>query len=279
MASLYCYHLLSGCLAPLDERPAALLGRAAKTLVQGFVTHQAYVVQAAQPGLRTGSVCEARLRLLCALDLNPAAALLAGAAGPGFRSRWNAYNRLAPLGVNSQLDAQGRLRREASDLADAPQRQAAQRSAQTRAEVASLCAQALARRVALAGPPGLLGLASGLGCPAWLLELLCLLHDAPELSLAQAAMRLGRSPRQLQRDLATASLGFATLRQASRLQRAAQLLLGGEGHLTEVAHAVGFFDSAHFNRAWWRSCGLRPGQYRALAGLRSDSVADLETVI
>jgi hypothetical protein len=49
------------------------------------------------PG-RPGPGSEARLRLLCALDLNPAAGLLRERSGADFRERWNAYNRLAPLG-------------------------------------------------------------------------------------------------------------------------------------------------------------------------------------
>jgi transcriptional regulator GlxA family with amidase domain len=133
--------------------------------------------------------------------------------------------------------------------------------------VAALCAQALATRPAARAQPGRAG--RRLGSPAWLHELLALLHETaePGLSLAQAGARLGRSPRQLQRDLAQASLGFATLRQAVRLERAQALLQDPTIELTEVAHAAGFFDSAHFNHCWWRACGLAPGQYRALLRL------------
>lgn len=265
MDALYCYHLLPGCLAPLDERPMALLGRAAETSVQGLVTHQAYVALAQRNS--PGPDSDARLRLLCSLDLNPAAALLRACDATGFRHRWNAYNRMAPLGVNSQLDNQGHLNRHSPQLVDPALHRAAQQTAQIRAEVALRCTQALVAQPSRQ-PPRLAALAVELGSSAWLLELIALLQEAePRLSLGQAASRLGRSARQLQRDLAQASLRFATLSQALRLEQAANLLLNGALNLTQVAHAAGFFDSAHFNRSWWRACCLTPGQYRELMGL------------
>lgn len=275
MASLYCYHLLPACLAEIDEHPHALLARAVRTQVQGLVTHQAYVglvlrSSQAKPRLQGQDAArEARLRLLCALDLNPVQALLApAAAGLPFADCWNAYNRMAPLGVNTQLDAQGGLQRDSPAVADRALRAAAGRSADVRTEVAALCVRTLADSSARhAEPRTLARLARELGCADAVLDLLAGWREEPGMGLPEAARRLGRSARQLQRDLARQGLGFALLRQAVRIGHAQQgLMQGGHASLTEVAHTAGFFDSAHFVHCWQRACGVGPGQYRQLAG-------------
>lgn len=286
MAALFCYHLLPACLGDIDERPHALLARAVRTQVQGFVTHQAYVAQVLRGGPQArGQEArrEARLALLCALDLNPVQALLAPSAAVGrgpsaFVDRWNAYNRMAPLGVNTQLDGQGALRRESPMLPDRALRAAAQRSADIRAGIAASCVSVLARGGTSGSPADaprtLQSLARRLGCANEVLDLLAWWREEPALALPDAARRLGRSARQLQRDLARHGLGFATLRQAARIEHAQQALLGGTASLTGIAHAAGFFDSAHFVHGWQRACGVSPSQYRQLAG-RQDARGSL----
>ncbi|MEO8901771.1 MAG: helix-turn-helix domain-containing protein, partial [Polyangiaceae bacterium] len=37
------------------------------------------------------------------------------------------------------------------------------------------------------------------------------------------------------------------------------------GSVTDIAHRCGFFDSAHFVRAWRRACSMAPSAYRDLA--------------
>lgn len=50
--------------------------------------------------------------------------------------------------------------------------------------------------------------------------------------------------------------------QRRRIHRACHRLLTTEATATEIAHQLGFADSAHFNRRFKETTGLTPGQYR-----------------
>lgn len=54
------------------------------------------------------------------------------------------------------------------------------------------------------------------------------------------------------------------LRRA-RLERAEQLLTGGDATVTTIAHRVGFSSVSHFIAAFRRHTGMTPGQYRVTA--------------
>ena len=47
-----------------------------------------------------------------------------------------------------------------------------------------------------------------------------------------------------------------------RLERACGLLSGSEQPIIDVAHAVGFYDQSHFNRAFRQAFGVAPSRYR-----------------
>lgn len=48
-----------------------------------------------------------------------------------------------------------------------------------------------------------------------------------------------------------------------RLTRASQILVHSEASLSEIAHAVGFYDHSHFSREFKKHFGLAPGRYRS----------------
>ncbi|GGY06586.1 helix-turn-helix domain-containing protein [Pseudoduganella dura] len=103
--------------------------------------------------------------------------------------------------------------------------------------------------------------AQGGGVPA---GLLALLYGEPGRPLHEAARELGCAPRTVQRALAGLGLTYDVLRQAVRLTIAGRLLRDGTGMVTEAAHAAGFYDAAHLNRAWRAACDIMPLRYRAL---------------
>lgn len=47
-----------------------------------------------------------------------------------------------------------------------------------------------------------------------------------------------------------------------RLTRASQILVHSEESLSEIAHAVGFYDHSHFSREFKKQFGQSPGRYR-----------------
>ena len=78
--------------------------------------------------------------------------------------------------------------------------------------------------------------------------------------LAEIAERVGRSPRQLRRDLAS-ELGMPFRRYVlwRRLQRVVLEVQGGHD-LTTAAATAGFADSAHLSRVFRSMFGLTPSE-------------------
>ncbi|MGW4364452.1 helix-turn-helix domain-containing protein [Nocardia takedensis] len=66
----------------------------------------------------------------------------------------------------------------------------------------------------------------------------------------------------LQRALTNEGVSFRDLRQAVRLTSAGYLLRNSRDSMARIAHDVGFFDAAHFCRAWRAAGGVPPSLYR-----------------
>lgn len=84
-----------------------------------------------------------------------------------------------------------------------------------------------------------------------------------EITLDELAHRVASSRRQLQR--AFAEVGKTTFRQyltGVRMERAAEMLIGSDLTVREVAHRVGYRQPAQFAKAFRRQHGLVPSDYR-----------------
>ncbi len=81
-------------------------------------------------------------------------------------------------------------------------------------------------------------------------------------SLAEAAERLGQSPRSLQRGLKAQGLSFTALAAQARTRHAAWHLIETGLSLAEIGFLCGYADQAHFTRDFGRRVGLSPERYR-----------------
>lgn len=82
---------------------------------------------------------------------------------------------------------------------------------------------------------------------------------ATNLSLTQLATAANVSPFHFARNFKnTTGLAPHQFVLRLRLERAKQLITVGDMPLTEIAHAVGFFDQAHFTNVFRRTFGLTP---------------------
>ncbi len=81
--------------------------------------------------------------------------------------------------------------------------------------------------------------------------------------VAELAGHIGMSPDYLSRVFKEVT-GWSPMDyfQRRRIQHASWLLLNANRSVTEVAHTLGFFDSAHFSRLFKRHQGLSPRAYR-----------------
>ncbi|WP_435103401.1 helix-turn-helix transcriptional regulator [Arhodomonas sp. AD133] len=93
------------------------------------------------------------------------------------------------------------------------------------------------------------------------------LTSAPDAhwTLARTATRLGVSARTLQRQLAREGVAIRQLKVGARVTLASGALIADAPSVTELAHALGFSDSAHFSHAFHRASGVTPSRYRAIA--------------
>ncbi|MFC8528742.1 helix-turn-helix transcriptional regulator [Nocardia sp. NPDC057227] len=96
-------------------------------------------------------------------------------------------------------------------------------------------------------------------------DVLTQLYDTPWASVEDVVATLGCRRRSLQRALTTERVTFRALRQAVRLTTAGYRLRTTGDSMTRIAHDAGFFDSAHFFRAWRTACGVPPSLYRSWA--------------
>lgn len=81
-------------------------------------------------------------------------------------------------------------------------------------------------------------------------------------SIEDVAQHLAMAPRSLRRKLEEEGTSFRTIVEAERKQLAAQLLVGTEMKLDEMALQLGYGDTASFTRAFRRWFGRAPGEYR-----------------
>jgi len=101
-----------------------------------------------------------------------------------------------------------------------------------------------------------------LATPDLLAALVTLLRAEPGIDLTQAARRLGRSTRSLQRALATSGQTFATLRSRIRQERAQSLLANPKLKVEAIASVIGFASSTPFTSWFRRVHGVTPSQFR-----------------
>lgn len=85
-----------------------------------------------------------------------------------------------------------------------------------------------------------------------------------EISLDGAARSLGMGSRTLQRELERSGTSFRALANASRTERAKELLRERDATVTSVAFELGYSSPAHFARAFAKLTGLQPSKYRSL---------------
>ncbi|QNK67518.1 helix-turn-helix domain-containing protein [Variovorax sp. PAMC26660] len=262
------YHLLGESFADTDDAPALLFRWSVERVVDGLTDHDVYSQAVARAATRQGAMqrAERRMLQLMALDANPVAELMRTARdASAFQMRWNGFNRMAPLGVETLVscDAGLRLQREtrAAGLHDEMREQAGAICVSHLMADNSPLRQRHDEIRPLARHFGELGYAN-----AALRDSVDSLYADPFAELDQCAGAVGASRRTLQRAFTQAGLSFRLLRQAVRLTLASHAMCSSKGgeSLTAIAHASGFFDSAHLVHAWKQSCGLTPSQYRSL---------------
>ena len=86
-------------------------------------------------------------------------------------------------------------------------------------------------------------------------------HSAPAITLV--ATRLRTSRRTLQRRLRGDGLTFVDLVAEVRRQAAERMLRDPARRVADVAHALGYSDTAHFTRAFSRWTGVSPRTFRS----------------
>lgn len=90
---------------------------------------------------------------------------------------------------------------------------------------------------------------------------------AGDLTVADVAHRVAASRRGLQRAFRQAgATSFRTYLATVRMQRAAEMLLSGDGSVQQVAGAVGYRQPAQFAKAFRRHYGCTPTLFRSEQG-------------
>ncbi|MEL7551486.1 helix-turn-helix transcriptional regulator [Pseudomonas protegens] len=88
-------------------------------------------------------------------------------------------------------------------------------------------------------------------------------------SISEVAEMANTSVRNLQRLLSETGVGYREILNTVKFERASMLLGRSDMSITEIARSLGYFDGAHFTRAFRRMAGVTPMQYRK--GLRTSS--------
>lgn len=83
-----------------------------------------------------------------------------------------------------------------------------------------------------------------------------------DLSIEFAADLCNISKRSLQRRLTEAGTRYSEVLDQARFNAASELLQNPDIKITDVAHELGYSDSAHFTRAFRRTAGVAPRRYR-----------------
>ena len=93
-------------------------------------------------------------------------------------------------------------------------------------------------------------------------RLIKLMINLPEASLDIVAARLNLSSRTLNRRLREEGVGFKTLLDEQRCQRACLLLMHSDYNLEQIAEQLGYSDPSNFRRAFKKWTGTTPTSYR-----------------
>lgn len=88
---------------------------------------------------------------------------------------------------------------------------------------------------------------------------------AGSVSTAETAHALDVSVRTLQRELNCSGLTYRDLVAKLRFERASELLREGGLNIAQIAQNLGYSNSAHFARAFRKTCGLAPNEFRIKA--------------
>jgi transcriptional regulator GlxA family with amidase domain len=91
------------------------------------------------------------------------------------------------------------------------------------------------------------------------------------LRIGEVAGRVATSPRHLQRIFAdVAGMGFRSYLRRLRMSKAADLLATTPLPVKEIARRVGYGDASQFSKAFKRTYGVSPSQFRTMARARRE---------
>jgi len=90
-----------------------------------------------------------------------------------------------------------------------------------------------------------------------------MLVDGPP-KIATVADAVGGSVRTLQRRLADINMTFSDIVEGAKMKSAIQMVDQSDCTFTDISHALGYSDQAHFTRAFKRWNGVSPSVYRRL---------------
>lgn len=94
-------------------------------------------------------------------------------------------------------------------------------------------------------------------------------HYAEQLSIREAAAHVNMSETRFSRYFSkTADSTFGSFVNRVRVQKACELLMHTEQHISSVCYAVGFNNIANFNRRFLEIKGMTPSEYRAKVAAR-----------
>lgn len=83
-----------------------------------------------------------------------------------------------------------------------------------------------------------------------------------QLTIDRCAAQLGVSRRKLQRGLSQQGVTFSSLVTDVRMETATELLAEGDKSVANIAHQLGYANAASFARAFRRSRGVTPSDFR-----------------
>jgi AraC-like DNA-binding protein len=107
--------------------------------------------------------------------------------------------------------------------------------------------------------------------PAWAKELKEIIQDQIDtnlhLSLKEVSESLNVHPAYLSREFSKyfEDLSFGDYLRKLRIEKAKQLLEGGQQSLAEIAYITGFSDQSHFNRTFKKFTGQTPSDFKKSA--------------
>ncbi len=276
MSQPIAYHLLLKAIQPKFYSANSRIGDIVRSVTAGFVPGFTYW-RAAERHTKLPSLSWMERQIIehAQVDANPVLALLllSSSQTEGVR-RWNALHSAWQLAIGTRLSecGSGRLivtREYPQNNADSVMRQM----------VINSCIDVFKDQLVPRGQ-AINQLVQCTGSGNWLLHILrrqddkasaildtldVLSSDWVEPNLSLVSKALGVSKRSYQRELQRFELTLPEVRNASRITKSASLLCSTKVSLTEIALGVGFYDAAHFSKAFRLATGVAPSVYRAIA--------------